>query len=265
MITQVCNLSCQGCTNYSDLRHQGYVPWIQGKQWLEKWLDRIDIAEFGIMGGEPLVNPEWRDWIYGVRKLIPTAPIRFTTNGLMLHRVPDILAVMEEVGNVVFKITVHVNDHELESQIQQIHSSRKWAPITEFGINRWVSENNVKLQVNRPTEFVATFKGTYNNMQPWHSNPTQAFKQCIQKTCPLLHQGKIYKCSTAGLLSEVLDRFNRPNYAEWEQYIDNGITVNDTEPSIAEFIKNFGKPSAICAQCPTHGNALNHIMTVVRK
>ena len=32
MITQVCNLSCEGCTNYSDLEHKGYVKWKDGKR-----------------------------------------------------------------------------------------------------------------------------------------------------------------------------------------------------------------------------------------
>jgi hypothetical protein len=43
MITQVCNLSCHGCTNFSDLTHSGYVSWNQGKQWVESWIEHIDI------------------------------------------------------------------------------------------------------------------------------------------------------------------------------------------------------------------------------
>ena len=58
MLTQACNLSCTGCTNYSDLRYSGYVKWADGKRDLEQWLDRIDIPDFGLMGGEPLMNPE---------------------------------------------------------------------------------------------------------------------------------------------------------------------------------------------------------------
>jgi molybdenum cofactor biosynthesis enzyme MoaA len=91
MITQVCNLSCTGCTNYSDLQHEGYVPWSQGRTWLEAWLERIDIPDFGIMGGEPLINPEVNMWIQGVRDLLPTSQIRFTTNGILLHKNLDIV------------------------------------------------------------------------------------------------------------------------------------------------------------------------------
>ena len=31
MATQACNLSCEGCTNYSDLNHNGYITWADMK------------------------------------------------------------------------------------------------------------------------------------------------------------------------------------------------------------------------------------------
>ena len=81
MITYACNLSCTGCTNYSDYNMKGSVPWQKGKIWIEQWLTRLDILDFGIMGGEPTLNPECEHWIYGVRSLLPNSQIRFTTNG----------------------------------------------------------------------------------------------------------------------------------------------------------------------------------------
>ena len=64
-VTQVCNLSCLGCSNYADLKHTGYVKWDNGKQEISRWLERMDIGDFGIMGGEPLINPELKQWIVG--------------------------------------------------------------------------------------------------------------------------------------------------------------------------------------------------------
>ena len=106
MATQVCNLSCAGCTNYSDLTHQGYVRWRDMERDLRTWLEVIDIPDFGIMGGEPLINPEIREWLRGVRRLMPQSQIRFTTNGLLLNRHFDVLDVAHEIGNTVFKIPI---------------------------------------------------------------------------------------------------------------------------------------------------------------
>ena len=107
MVTQACNLSCLGCTNYSDLPHKGYVKWSDAKQNLKEWLTRIEIDDFGILGGEPLMNPEIEKWIIGLRELMPNAQIRFTTNGLLLDKKFHIVKLLHDTGNCVLKITNH--------------------------------------------------------------------------------------------------------------------------------------------------------------
>lgn len=263
MITQACNLSCDGCTNYSDLRHSGYMPWSQGRADIQAWLSRITVEEFGIIGGEPLLNPEWRDWIVGIRSLLPTAQLRFTTNGILLPRAEDILDICEEVSNIILKITVHVRNEKLEEHILKLKSSRDWVPVTEYGIQRWLGRNGVRLQINRPQTFLKTYKNSYENMEPWDSDPTKAFEICCQKTCPLLYQGKIYKCSTSALLEDTLIRFGNPNIEKWKPYIPTGISINDTDQVISDFSKNFGKSHNLCGQCPSDiGQSINHLHTV---
>jgi uncharacterized Fe-S cluster-containing radical SAM superfamily protein len=251
MITQSCNISCLGCTNYSDLKHSGYVSWADGKQQIEAWLDRIEIPDFGIMGGEPLINPEVKDWILGTRELLPTSQIRFTTNGLLLAKHYDIIDLMSFVGNCVFKITVHYNTEELENLIDQIKSSYNWETVIEHGITRFKTDNNFRFQINCPTRFIKTYKNTYNNMMPYNSDPVDAFNNCCQQTCPLLYNGRIYKCSTAGLLGETLKRFNNPNWDSWKHYVVDGITPTCSDELLNQFIKNFGNPHSMCGQCPT--------------
>lgn len=250
MITQVCNLSCLGCTNYSDLKHAGYVSWQEGKQWLDRWLKKIDILDFGIMGGEPLINPEYKDWLIGVRELLPHSQIRFTTNGLLLHQHPELIDLMYELGNVSFKITVHVNDSKLENSIQQIFDRYNWKPVTEHGIDRWITGNNFRFHVKRPQIFLKTYQNDYNNMMPWNSSPEQAFKYCIQQTCPLLHQGLIYKCSTSGLLNQTLLKMAPQNIEHWQKYLTPGISPDCDHEVLTKFVNNFGKHHSQCGQCP---------------
>jgi organic radical activating enzyme len=263
MITQVCNLSCEGCTNYSDIKHTGYLTWDQGEKWFSSWKNVINIEEIGIMGGEPLINPQWLSWLFGIRKMFPNSPIRFTTNGLLLDRHPDILDLLDEIGNVVFKITVHVENEKLENTISSLLSQRNWKPIKEFGINRFIGNNKVRFQINRPTTFLRLFKNNYNNMAPWNSNPKEAFSTCIQQTCPLMYKGKIYKCSTSALLADTLERFGHPNWEQWRPYLVDGISPSDDLLTIKNFIMNFGKSESICAQCPDNNSEpLNHLKTV---
>ena len=265
MATQVCNISCLGCTNYSDITQSGYVTWADLKSQLTPWLDIIDIPDFGIMGGEPLINPQIKDILLGVRKLMPTSQIRFTTNGLLLHKHRDIIDLMEEIGNCVFKITVHLKDETLEDIIKEIHTKFKWDPVYEFGINRFKTKNNFKFQVNRPSTFIKTYRNSYNDMMPYNSVPTESFDSCIQQTCPLLHQGIIYKCSTQGLLKETLSKFGNPNIEDWAPYLNGGISTNSKLETITEFISNFGKPHQQCAMCPSPQDAKIAFITHIGK
>jgi len=268
MLTQACNLSCKGCSNYSDLTHKGYLSWAEGREWLTEWNKVIHIPDFGIMGGEPLINPECKDWVYGVRELLPESQIRFTTNGLLLDRRWDVFDAVQDIGNAVFKITVHVNDSKLESIIDDIFSRYNWQPINEFGIDRWVSDNGVRFQINRPEQFIKTFRNEYSNMQPWDSNPKDAFDNCIQQTCPLMYNGRIYKCSTAGLLKAVLERHGNPNWDDWQPYLSEGIHWESNMQDIQQFINNFGKPNKICSQCPSKkdtASIVNHKIHVATR
>jgi len=251
MITQACNLSCHGCTNYSDLIHSGYVRWAEGRKQIIPWMDRVKISDFGILGGEPLVNPEVDQWIVGLRELMPQAQIRFTTNGTNLHKKFHLIRLLHDIGNCVIKIGVHVDDPKLEETINRIFESYTWESVTEYGIQRWRTGNNVRFYVKRPTVFWKTYRGSYENMQPHDSDPAEAFKQCCQQTCPLLYKGKIYKCSTAGLLEDTLTRFGNPNYEQWKPLIDQGIAPDCSESELQDFLDNFGKPNKICRQCPS--------------
>lgn len=268
MITQACNISCAGCTNYSDLTHSGYLTWEQGRAELEPWLDRVDIPDFGILGGEPLMNPDVRNWIIGLRKLLPTSQLRFTTNALLLERNFDIVDLLADVGNVVFKIAVHERNPQLEQVIQRVMDKYVWEPVVEYGVSRYRTDNNFRFHVRRPEKFYKTFVGNYETMQPHNSDPAQAFEICCQQTCPLLYKGRIYKCSTGGLLQDVLSRFSTINIDQWQPYLHPGIAPDCSEQELQDFLDNFGKPNSICGQCPTKqtvGSTLIHLDNVSRK
>lgn len=261
MITQVCNLACVGCTNYSDLAHNGYVTWKQGKEWIQPWLERLVIPDFGIIGGEPLINPECRDWLIGIRKLMPQSQIRFTTNAVLLTRHWDIVDLMHDLGNVSFKITVHVNDAEVRDIIDRIFARYAWRPINEHGIDRWITNNGFRFHVKNPEIFLKTYRGQYHDMMPWNSDPEMAFKNCCQQTCPLMHQGRLYKCSTSGLLKDTVEKTAPHLVPHWQQYMDPGLAPDCESQELYAFLDNFGRPHDRCGQCPVetdHDANLDH-------
>lgn len=268
ILTQVCNLSCTGCSTYSDISHKGYVIWQDGKSQIEPWLSRVKFNHFGLMGGEPLINPQVNQWITGIRYLMPDTTIRFPTNGTLVMKHTDIIDLLADIGNVILKITVHINDATVEQAVQYVMNRFNWQPITEYGINRFVTDNNFKFQVNRPTTFYKTFQNNYHDAEPYNSAPEQAFEVCHQKECPLLINGRIFKCSTSGLMSGVLKKFKNPNINKWEKYLDNRINgsigLDSSDIEIEKFISNVGKSHSTCSQCPDKISItkINHLSNV---
>lgn len=268
MVNNACNLSCEGCTTFSDLTHQGYITWNEGNAWLEPWSYRVNIQAVGVMGGEPLMNPEIREWILGIRKMLPNAQIRFVTNGLLLDKHWDVVDLLESVGNAVLKISYHVQNEKLDQVIDRVMKYKSWQSINEYGIDRFVAPSGLRFQIARPTRFIKTFKNDYHNMMPHNNAPQEAFELCVQKKCPMLYNGRLWKCGTLALTPYILERMNRPNYHHWLPYIDPGLQANCTESDLSTFIDNFGKPHKLCRQCPSASDYelfIDHTSTVTFK
>lgn len=265
MIIRACNLSCQGCTTFSDLHHGGYVTWETGQAWLRSWAERLHLQAIGFMGGEPLINPEIQQWLLGVRALLPGAQIRFVTNGLLLRKHWYLLDMLDQLGNCVLKISQHVDDVRLQQVIDDIFAARSWQSVHEFGIDRWKTSTGFRFQVTRPTKFLKTFKGDYSNMSPHHNDPASAFDICVQKKCPLLYQGRIWKCGTLALTPDILKRMGQPNFQSWQPFLDNGLASDCDDRDLQAFVNNFGRPHQRCAQCPSiadRDSMLDHFTTV---
>lgn len=259
MAINACNLSCQGCTTFSDLTHRGYVTWEQGQSWLQLWVNRVDIQAIGVIGGEPLINPEITQWIQGMRSILPNAQIRFVTNGLLLERRWEVVDLLESVGNAVLKISHHVATPQMDQVIQRLMQCRDWTPITEYGIDRWCAPSGLRLQISRPTVFFKTFKNDYANMMPHSNHASDAFAICVQQRCPMLYKGKIWKCGTLALTPEILERMHHPNSTEWEPWINSGLTAECSDLDLTSFVNNFGKPHKLCGQCPSSQDLESHL------
>lgn len=269
MVTQACNLSCLGCTNFADLPHKGFIKWSDARVDIQRWAERFEIEDFGLIGGEPLMHPKIEDWILGVRELLPNAQIRFTTNGLLLEKKFHVVKLLHEVGNVVFKISKHLtNNKKIENVIDRILKNYEWSPVTEYGINRLKTSNNFRFYTKQTDVFIKTYKNNYENMMPYNSNPKDSISICCQQFCPLLYNGKIYKCSTSALLEDTLNKVGNPNYELWKPFLVNGLSYDCSSEEILNFANSFGKPENICRMCPSDKDSdskILHLHNVSRK
>ena len=78
----------------------------------------------------------------------------------------------------------------------------------------------------------------------------------------------IYKCSTAGLLKDTLQKVGNPNSGHWQPYMIDGLSPDCDDTELLSFINNFGQPHNMCRQCPTKNDSdsiVNHLENVAVK
>lgn len=255
MLSYSCTLSCAHCSNYSDYGMRGgYVSWSQAKTWLDLWTSRITIGTLGLIGGEPLLNPELDQWIYGIRNTYPNIDIMLVTNAQLFMKNLWLLDTIENLGRFHLKFSVHQpSANYLTKSIEQVHSRFTWDVIEQNGAVEYYqyTDKKIEFQIVRDNRFLKSYVGNYNNMLPYNNDPAEAFKICTQQRCPLLEQGKLYKCSTVGVLHKVLEDHGQINLPEWQSFLNTGIDTNCSDSELEKFVENYSKPNRICQMCPS--------------
>lgn len=214
-ITNVCNLSCQGCNRFNDLHFKGHQLWRDYEHVIRRWSEKIRIDQIVVMGGEPLLNPSIKEWITGLYQAFGSN-IQIMSNGTYIDRVPDLYSVVK--ANWTW---IGVSIHE-ESDRELIHSKIKRflgdgvSEITENtkagGKNRFVSKDNVEVETWDYTHFTKNaLRITDQGRYTLHNNtPESAFQVCAFQQHKNYHfiRGKIYRCGPVALFPELDDQFD---------------------------------------------------------
>jgi|688.fasta_scaffold635883_1 organic radical activating enzyme len=251
MVTYACTLSCSWCTNYSDYNMRGgYVKWETAKPWLDKVFSRLRVDCFGFIGGEPFLNPELETWVREFKTNFPYVTLMLSSNAQLFHKNTWILDCMEQYGMIYLKLS----DHQMKQQyfldaVETVLNRFDWQFIDGKYFNQ---EKILDFQVSDTPLFLKTYKGSYGDMKPYNNDPAEAFEICSQQICPLLEDGKLYKCSSIGMLHRMLEDHDQIDDLDWKPYLNSGLSLDCTDQELRSWAENFGKPHAeLCRMCPT--------------
>jgi organic radical activating enzyme len=119
-MTNVCNLACDNCNRYNNFAFAGHDRWADWANLYRQWSQRLNLIDIGIIGGEPLLNPDFPNWMHGVAELWPTSYIKIITNGTQFSRWPTLYQDLAQYqGQVVPYVTEHDTDR-LEQTRQRL-------------------------------------------------------------------------------------------------------------------------------------------------
>lgn len=186
-ISDKCNLNCKGCTHFSPLFDEiGAV--------LEKKMNDIkmlkglfsDIFRVDVLGGEPLLNPELKDYVIELRKELPNSFIQIYTNGLLIPQLDDDVLKTIADYNIGVSISEYYPTHKIIGKITE--------RLEAHGIRYRVAEYDNKQIFNTPISL----------------SPNSKYPQmCISDGCITVSDGLIARCPTLMYISKFNEYFNQ--------------------------------------------------------
>jgi organic radical activating enzyme len=144
-ITNVCNLNCPDCVTYNNFAFRGHSRWSAWADIYEQWSQLLDLDRLAIVGGEPMLNPDFETWTRSLRRLWPRAEIQVLTNGTQLHKYPDLRQLLQDC-RITLKISAHghANRSKVLSQLCKVLSpqARVSYDINDHELKSWQNSYN---------------------------------------------------------------------------------------------------------------------------
>lgn len=227
-ITNVCNLACDNCNRFNNFAFAGHQRWNDYKDIYAQWAKRIDLKTIGILGGEPMLNPDFLHWVNGVAQLWPHSEIRIITNGTQFKKWPDLYATLQQYRN---RISISVSVHKSDWKLTVVND------IVDF----YPAPVDIKTRYNKET-----WKISYNNVRDssWPScdNPQDFYRlpEHVQKECIDIHKihpedetvnGKIFSDGSVTVLLNMSNTFN--NSTVIHDPTSNQLRLNNSDPAKA--------------------------------
>lgn len=136
-ITNVCNFNCDNCNRLNNYYFSGHQLWKDYADVYQQWSQTLDLDNITILGGEPMLNPSLREWIYGLKSLWPNTPIMLVSNGTRLRYWDNFYQTLLD-NQVNFRITAH-NHNRYDGIVQEVLELLQ-GPVTRVyrgDLTRW--------------------------------------------------------------------------------------------------------------------------------
>jgi organic radical activating enzyme len=268
-ITNVCNLACNGCNRFNNYKFKGFQRWADYKDIYTKWADEIQLDRLGMLGGEPLLNPDFFEWVTGLHELWPTTPMTIVTNAYRLNKVDGLYEYMLNNRQVRLKVGIH-NKKSKEFIFNILHKFLKGPLLYNHDNSNIYAEkvtitdsNNISILVEYNWWFhqgSLIEKADGAGFTLYQSNPEKAHKNCSMKYSYTFINGLLYKCGVAALLPEFDEQYNLELTPEDRALMlgYTGLKITDTPEFKQEFVSNLPNLIDQCKFCPEeyHGEQI---------
>lgn len=261
-ITNVCNLACNGCNRFNNYKFRGFQRWNDYKDVYAEWAKELELASIGILGGEPLLNVDFKLWAEGIRKLWPSAFIKVITNGFYLNDI-DGLYDLVRTNRIQLEIGIHNKMHK-EELMEKIKNflvgplEYKFDSSNPYQVYMFITDaNKLQVKVEHNWWFHQGALIPQDGQFTLHQSDVEAAHNiCHMKTCHHFIKGKLYKCGVVALLPEFAEQ-HVINLTTEDRELMTGyrpLEINDSQTTKQEFVNNIKNSIPQCKFCPTQYN-----------
>lgn len=220
-IEDACNLKCRGCSHFSGLVKKARPKDLSE---FEKEFARLaeieEVRIIRLMGGEPLVNPNFMEYLRIARRYFPDSHIVLVTNGILLDR---LIPYKDELRQL--EIVVAMSNYHLTRQNRGLLREMSISEVHEKGLLY-----NISLDLEGK------------------QNEDRAFELCDlhQNKWYFLRDGRMYPCCIGGCIKDFWEHFGLDFGFRQE---DLGIDIfTHSADEIEAFLQS---PIKLCRYCDT--------------
>lgn len=227
-IVDHCNLNCTGCLHFTPLA----VKWFADVDRIADDLAALrkkfsKIRHITLLGGEPLLHPEYEKIVAVVQKVSPESLITVVTNGIVLKGgvLKRFLSVCRQYG-VRVKWTVYP---PLIDRRNELVSAFRSAGVELFTVE------------------VDDF---YVKMNPSGGDGKSAMRFCRRTTyCPYLRDGRIYTCAQAFHIKDYIIAYEKATGLKSKMVSSSGMDVYDESIDGWRILQYLMTPCKTCFFC----------------
>lgn len=219
-ISDTCNLNCKGCSHFSPLYDEinaVYEDKIRDIRSIKLLFDNI--FRIDVLGGEPLLNPELKKYIIGLREELPETFIQVYTNGLLFPQLDDDVLKAISDNDIGISVSEYRPTHNMIGLIKQ--------KLDEYGIRYHIAEYDDKQVFNKPLSI---------------SEDSKYPRTCISDGCITISGGRIARCPTLMYIEKFNDYFNQNLPSE-------GIHIIKDYKNGDELLADMKKWVPLCNHC----------------
>ena len=217
-INDHCNLNCKGCSHFAPLvspSFKNFNIFLKDIKRLKQLIPHI--FKIRIMGGEPFLNPEIKQYVEIIKQVYPYSDLRIVTNGLLLKNMSDEMLEFIKSNDIMLDVSVYP---PLFNVIDEVVQKLKSKQIKIF------------------LEHISMFKPMLLDVKEKY--PFKTLQNC---NCTNLENGFIFSCPLQTTIKYYNEHFeNKYNYKT------NKINIYDSITG-AEIKKRLKEPFELCDYC----------------